>query len=176
MLDTVLAVALPLTIPKVGGFVGIIGGTIGAISGIAGFSRRRTKLSATLTENADGHSEWYTIAISNRSDLSFSYQSCAVAWFIATPLGEHRLNWAYSPDYEADITTIAAHGVSRLRVGEQDWSLAQPKERRGTAFLRIYLETPARGGGFWLRVRDKHWPDDSLRERFLNQLYNVNKA
>lgn len=152
-------------------FVGLVGGTVGIISGVAVFARRRLRIVVTVTRNNDAHFAWHTINIANRSDLTLSYRDFAMAWFVWTPLGRLRLNWAYCPEDETDVKMLAPHGTDTFRLDDEVWSLAMPKERRESAFLRIYLHLPSRGRGVWLPVRMTKWRDDSLRTRLLKRLY-----
>lgn len=171
---------MPLTLATVlanaPSIIGAVGGSVGIVSGLAVFARRRLRLVATVTRNNDAHDAWHTVHITNRSDLSVTYRDFALSWFIMTPLGRHRLNWAYCPEEETDVGTVAPHGTVTFRIDDEWWSLAQPPERRESAYLRLYLHLPARGRGVWLPVRMSRWSDDTRRERLLNRWYNVNRS
>lgn len=155
--------------------IGAIGGTIGIISGIAVFLRRRLRLVASITHNNDAHHSWVTINISNRSDLAVPYRDVALAWFIRTPLGRLRLNWAYMPEDETDVRTLEPHGATSMRIDDERWSRAQPIERQSRAYLRMYIYLPSRGRAAWVPVRQTKWTEETLRERLLNRLYRVNQ-
>lgn len=157
-----------LNLPSI---IGAIGGIVGIISGIAVFARRRLRLVATVARNNDAHEAWWTVTIANRSDLSVSYHDFALGWFIRTPIGRLHLNWAYSPEDETDVRTIAPHGTETLRIGEEHWFPPMPTKHGERAYLRMYLHVPARGGGVWLPVRRSEWSDYSPRERLLRRLY-----
>lgn len=160
-------------VPTIGGLVGIAGGSIGAISGIAAFARRRLSVVVTVTENNDQHSAWHTVTIANRSDLALSFRDLALAWHIATPLGRLRLNWAYLPDDETKVCIVPPHGSHSMIVSDEEWSLALPRSRRKSARLRALLHLPTRGRGVWLPVRETTWVDETFRERLLGRMYGV---
>jgi hypothetical protein len=151
--------------------IGAVGGTVGIISGIAVFARRRIRLVVTVSRNSDAHDSWHTINVANRSDLAVSYQDFALGWFVMTPLGRLYLNWAYSPEEETDVGTLPPHGTQTFRIDDERWSLALPPERRADAYLRMYIHLPSIGRGAWLPVRMSTWKDDSLRERLLRRFY-----
>lgn len=151
--------------------IGAVGGTVGIISGVAVFARRRLRLVVTVTRNNDAHDSWHTINIANRSDLAVSYRDFALGWFIMTPLGRLYLNWAYCPEEETDVGTLAPHGTQTFRIDDEHWSLAMPPERRDKAYLRMYIHLPSRGRGAWLPVRMSTWKEDGPRERLLRRLY-----
>lgn len=155
--------------------IGTVGGTVGIISGIAVFMRRRLRLVASITHNNDAHHSWVTINLSNRSDLAVPYRDVALAWYIRSPLGRLRLNWAYMPEDETDVQTLAPHGATSLRIDEEWWSLARPMERRHRAYLRMYIYLPSRGRAAWVPVRQTKWTEETLRERILNRAYRVNQ-
>jgi hypothetical protein len=100
-----------------------------------------------------------------------SYRDFALGWFIRTPMGRLHLNWAYNPEDETDVCTIAPHGTETLRIGEEHWSPPMPTKHGESAYLRMYLHVPARGRGVWLPVRRSEWSDYSPRERLLRRLY-----
>jgi hypothetical protein len=160
--------------------IGAVGGSIGIISGLAVFARRRLRLIVTVTQNNDAHRSWHTITIANRSDLSLSFRGFVLSWFITTPLGRLELNRAYTPEDDPHLVAIAPHGVYSFNIdddgpGDDVWSEAQPARIRPSAKLRMYIVIPARGGGCWLPVRWSKWRDASPRERFLNRWYKVNQ-
>ena len=151
--------------------IGAVGGTIGIISGIAVFARRRLRLVITATRNNDADESWHTINIANRSDLAVSYRDFALGWFIMTPLGRLYLNWAYCPVEETNVYTLQPHGTETFRISEEHWSLPVAKEHRDGAYLRAYLFLPSRGRGVWVGVRMSTWKEGSLRERLLKRIY-----
>jgi hypothetical protein len=151
--------------------IGAVGGTVGIISGIAVFARRRLRLIVTVTANNDAHESWHTVTIANRSDLALSYRDFGLGWFIMTPLGRLRLNWAYSPDEETNVSTLPPQGTDTFRIDDEYWSHAVAKELRESAYLRAYLHLPSRGRGVWLPVRVTTWEEGSLRERLLQRMY-----
>lgn len=155
--------------------IGAIGGTVGIISGIAVFMRRRLQLVTSITHNNDAHHSWVTINISNGSDLALPYRDVALAWYMWTPLGRLRLNWAYMPEDETDVQTLAPHGATSLRIDEEWWDLALPIEKRHRAYLRMYIYLPSKGRAAWVPVRQTKWTEETLRERILNRLYRVNQ-
>lgn len=155
--------------------IGAIGGAVGIISGIAVFTRRRLRLVASMTHNNDAHHSWVTINISNRSDLAVPHRDVALAWFLWTPLGRLRLNWAFMPEDETDVQTLPPHGARSMRIDDEWWNPAKPSERREKAFLRMYIYLPSRGRAAWVPVRQTKWTEETLRERFLNRLYGVNQ-
>lgn len=155
--------------------IGAIGGTVGIISGIAVFTRRRLRLVASMTHNNDAHHSWVTINISNRSDLAVPHRDVALAWFIWTPLGRLRLNWAFMPEDESDVQTLPPHGARSMQIDDEWWSAANPLKRREKAFLRMYIYLPSRGRAAWVPVRQTKWTEETRRERFLNHLYGVNQ-
>ena len=155
--------------------IGAVGGTVGIISGIAVFLRRRLRLVASITHNNDAHHSWVTINISNGSDLALPYRDVALAWYMWTPLGRLRLNWAYMPEDETNVQTLPPHGATSLRIDDEWWSLALPMEKRHRAFLRMYIYLPSKGRAAWVPVRCTKWTEETLRERFLNRVYRVNQ-
>ena len=155
--------------------IGAVGGTVGIISGIAVFARRRLRLVASMTHNNDAHNSWVTINISNRSDLAVPHRDVALAWFLWTPLGRLRLNWAFMPEDEMDVQTLPPHGARSMRIDEEWWNPAKPLELREKAFLRMYIYLPSRGRAAWVPVRRTKWTEETLRERFLKRLYGVNQ-
>jgi len=163
--------ALSTVLSNAPSIIGAVGGTIGIISGIAVFARRRLRLMVTVTRNNDAHDSWHTINIANRSDVALSYQGFALGWFIFTPLGRLSLNWAYCPEEETNVGTLQPHGTDTFRISDEDWSLAVPKERRKSVYLRAYLRLPSRGRGVWLPVRMSRWREGGLREHLLRRLY-----
>lgn len=175
-----MSVTLATIIANVPSIIGAIGGSVGIISGLAVFARRRLRLVVTVAQNNDAHHSWHTITIANRSDLALTIHGFVLSWFIMTPLGRLELNRAYQPDDEPPLSTIAPHGVYSFNIyddgpGDDLWAEALPVSMRAKAKLRMYLMVPARGGGFWLPVRRSRWREDSLRVRFLNRLYKVNQ-
>ena len=155
--------------------IGAVGGTLGIISGIAVFLRRRLRLVASITHNNDAHHSWVTINISNGSDLALPYRDVALAWYMWTPLGRLRLNWAYMPEDETNVQTLPPHGATSLRIDDEWCSLALPMEKRHRAFLRMYIYLPSKGRAAWVPVRRTKWTEETLRERFLNRAYRVNQ-
>lgn len=151
--------------------IGAVGGTVGIISGVAVFARRRLRLVVTVTVNNDAHDSWHTINIANGSDLAVSYRDCALGWFIMTPLGRFYLNWAYCPDEETKLSTLPPHGAETFTISDEHWSLPTAKEHRESAYLRAYLYLPSRGRGVWVRVHRSTWKEGSLRERLLRRVY-----
>lgn len=151
--------------------IGAVGGTVGIISGIAIFARRRLRLVITVTHNNDAHDSWHTINVANRSDLAVAYRDFALGWFIMTPIGRLYLGWAYCPEDETNLSTLPPHGTDTFTISDEHWSLPMAKERRDSAYLRAYFHLPSRGRGVWVRVRMSKWREGSLRERFLRHLY-----
>jgi hypothetical protein len=162
---------LATIITSVPSVVGAIGGTVGVISGIAVFARRRIRLVISVARNNDAHDAWHTVTIANRSELSVSYRDFALGWFIMTPLGRLHLNWAYSPEEETSVQTIAPQATETFRIDDEDWSLPIPADRAASAYLRLYFHLPSRGRGVWLPVRMTAWKDGGMRERLLRRLY-----
>lgn len=155
--------------------IGAVGGTVGIISGIAVFMRRRLRLVASITHNNDAHYSWVTINISNGSDLALPYRDVALAWYMLTPLGRLRLNWAYMREDETDVQTLAPHSATSLRIDDEGWNLALPLEKRHRAYLRMYIYLPSRGRAAWVPVQRTKWTEETLRERLLNRVYRVNQ-
>ena len=155
--------------------IGAVGGMVGIISGIAVFMRRRLRLVASITHNNDAHHSWVTINISNGSDLALPYRDVALAWYMRTFLGRLRLNWAYMPEDETDVQTLAPHSAVSLRIDDEWWNLASPMEKRHKAYLRMYIYLPSKGQAVWVPVRRTNWTEETLRERFLNWIYRVNQ-
>lgn len=173
--------SIAANIPTMGSVVGIVGGTIGAIAGIAGFVRRKLKLVVTVTQNNDAHSSWHTVTIANRSDLALTLSGFILSWFIMTPVGRLELNRAYEPVDEQPPTALAPHSAVSFTIsddgpGDDVWREAQPFGKRSTAYLRMYVVIPALGGGRWLPVLQSTWRDASLRERWLSRWYGVNQT
>lgn len=157
------------TLPNI---IGVVGGFVGIISGIAVFARRRLHVVVTATVNNDADGAWHTIVIGNKSDLALSYGDFALSWFVVTPLGRLRLNWAYLPHDERKATKLAPHGADTIHIRDDDWDEALPKKLREKAYLRMYLNLPTRGRGVWIRVHASSWTDESMRGRLLTRLYN----
>jgi hypothetical protein len=155
--------------------MGTVGGAIGIITGISVFARRRLRLTITITQNNDANHSWHTINIANRSDLSISYRDVAISWFITTPLGRRRLNWAYCPEDETDVKSLQPHTANTMRVDDEWWSVATPNKQQSRAYLRAYLHLPSKGRGVWLPVCKTTWSDDSWREKLIDRIYKVNQ-
>ncbi|MDQ0839522.1 hypothetical protein [Sphingomonas faeni] len=153
---------MPLTLANIiahgPSIIGAVGGSVGIVSGLAVFARRRLRLIVGVTQTNDQRRSWHTITIANRSDLSLSFRGLVLSWFITTPLGRLELNRAYQPDNERELVAIAPHGVYSFDIyddgpGDDVWAEAQPAHVRGRATLRIYIVIPALGGGCWRSVR-----------------------
>ena len=154
--------------------IGVIGGFVGIFSGVAVFARRRVRLLIRVTQNNDAHNCRHTITISNRSDLAVSYRDVAIAWFITTPLGRRRITWAYCPEDETKMHSLAPHAADEIRISDEFWSLAKPRERQKNAFMRATLFLSSKGGNIWLPVGETTWADDTWRDRLIDRLYKVN--
>jgi hypothetical protein len=175
-----MTLALATIIANAPDIIGAVGGSVGIVSGVAFFVRRRLRLVVTVTQNNDMHSAWHTITVANRSDLAVSFNGFALSWFITTPLGRLELNRAYEPQDEGEGVTVAPHGVCSFRIddhgtGDDIWNEAKPARIRTSAYLRMYMIIPARGGGRWLPVKRSTWQDDTWRERLLSRWYRVNQ-
>lgn len=170
-----MSAEIVLALANLPAIIGTVGGAIGIITGLSVFARRRLQIIITITQNNDAHHSWYTINIANRSDLSISYRDLAISWFITTPLGRRQLNWAYCPEDETNVKSLQPHNADTMRVDDEWWSLASPKEQRPHAYLRAYLHLPSKGRGVWLPVRKTTWSGDSLRERMIDRIYKVNQ-
>jgi hypothetical protein len=166
-----MSLDLAIIVANAPAIIGAVGGTVGIISGMAVFARRRLRLVVTVFHNNDAHESWHTVNIANRSDLAVSYRDFALGWFIMTPLGRLYLNWAYCPEEETNVATLAPHGTDTFRIDDEHWSLPMAKERRDSAYLRAYLHLPSRGRGVWAQVRMSTWKEGSLRERLLRRMY-----
>lgn len=151
--------------------IGFVGGIIGIISGAAVFARRRVRLVVTVSQGNDEREHWRTITIANKSDLSLSYQDFAMGWFIMTPLGRYRLNFAYSPEEETEIIVLMPHETRRIRIRDFGWDDPWPARYKARAYLRMHLHLPSRGRSVWVPVRNSDWKDASWRDRLLRRTY-----
>ena len=150
--------------------IGPVGGSIGIASGLAVFRRRWLRLSAECVECNDEEDSWFQLTISNRSDLPVVFRLVGVAWFIFTPLGRHRLGWAFQVDDLPGLKTIPPHGSETFSLPERDWYPATPREFRHNAYLRVCIDVPRHGGACWIPANNRNWTE-SVRERALLRLY-----
>jgi hypothetical protein len=166
-----MPIDLPTSLAAAPNIIGAVGGTVGIATGVAVFLRRRLRLRVAIVRNSDAHETWHTVNIADKSDLAIAYTDFALGWHVMTPFGRLFLGWAYSPEEERPISTIAPHSTATLKVYDQSWEQAWPPERRANAYLRLYLNIPSRGRGVWLPVHENKWNEYSLRERVLRRMY-----